>query len=141
MPRSSPNLRRTGRPVDLTAALAAIGFASLAIFQAALAAGAPWGDAAWGGGNAHLSAGQRAASAVAAAVYVAATLIVCRGASSGQREAATPGRVGNLVLRRRDGDRRGSQLRLAERLGELHLRPTCARPGSAVHCGRPRNDH
>jgi hypothetical protein len=79
VPRSSRSLRRTGRPADLAAALAAIGFGSLAFFQAALAAGAPWGHAAWGGGNAHLSAGQRAASAVAAAVYVVATLIVlCR---------------------------------------------------------------
>jgi hypothetical protein len=31
----------------MAAALAAIGFASLAISQAALAAGAPWGHAAW----------------------------------------------------------------------------------------------
>lgn len=58
------------------AALAAIGFAGLAIFQAALAAGAPWGHAAWGGEDAHLSTAQRGASAVAAVVYVAATLIV-----------------------------------------------------------------
>jgi hypothetical protein len=58
------------------AVLAAIGFAGLAALQAALAAGAPWGHAAWGGEEAHLSAGQRAASAVAAVVYVAATLIV-----------------------------------------------------------------
>jgi hypothetical protein len=59
--------------------LAAIGFASLAVFQAALAAGAPWGHAAWGGADAALSAGQRGASAVAAVIYVAATLIVlCR---------------------------------------------------------------
>jgi hypothetical protein len=63
----------------MAAALAAIGFASLAIFQAALAAGAPWGHAAWGGGDAHLSAGQRGASAVAAVIYVAAALIMlCR---------------------------------------------------------------
>jgi hypothetical protein len=69
----------SGRAASLAAALAAIGFASLAVFQAALAAGAPWGHAAWGGGSAHLSAGQRGASAVAAAVYVAAALIVlCR---------------------------------------------------------------
>ena len=32
-----------GRVARLAAALAAIGFASLAVFQAALAAGAPWG--------------------------------------------------------------------------------------------------
>ncbi|MGZ8740008.1 MAG: hypothetical protein ACXWZ8_05380 [Gaiellaceae bacterium] len=69
----------SGRLVRLAAALGAIGFASLAIFQAALAAGAPWGQAAWGGADAHLSAGRRGASAVAAVIYVAATLIVlCR---------------------------------------------------------------
>jgi hypothetical protein len=70
---------RTGRGAPLAAVLAAIGFASLAVFQAALAAGAPWGHAAWGGADAALSAGQRGASAVAAIIYVAATLIVlCR---------------------------------------------------------------
>ena len=70
---------RSGRVTRLAAALAAIGFASLASFQAALVAGAPWGHAAWGGGDAHLSAGQRGASAVAALIYVAAALIVlCR---------------------------------------------------------------
>ena len=63
----------------LAAALASIGFAVIAVFQAALAAGAPWGHAAWGGEGAHLSAGQRMASAIAAMIYVAATLIVlCR---------------------------------------------------------------
>jgi predicted anti-sigma-YlaC factor YlaD len=56
--------------------LAAIGFIALALFQAALAAGAPWGEAAWGGGDSHLSAAQRGASAVAAVIYVAAALIV-----------------------------------------------------------------
>ena len=69
-------LARAARPA---AALAAIGFASLAVFQAALAAGAPWGHAAWGGENADLSAAQQSASAVAAVIYVAAALIVlCR---------------------------------------------------------------
>jgi hypothetical protein len=56
--------------------LAAIGFIALAVFQAALAVGAPWGLAAWGGESSHLSAAQRGASAVAAVVYVAAALIV-----------------------------------------------------------------
>ena len=69
----------SGRVARLVAALAAIGFASLAVFQAALAAGAPWGHAAWGGGDADLSAGQRGASAIAAVIYVVAALIVlCR---------------------------------------------------------------
>jgi hypothetical protein len=64
------------RVARTAAVLAAIGFAGLAAFQAALAAGAPWGHAAWGGDEAHLSAAQRGASAVAAVVYVAAALIV-----------------------------------------------------------------
>jgi hypothetical protein len=64
------------RVARLAAVLAAIGFTFLAVFQAALAAGAPWGHAAWGGDNAHLSSGQRVASAVAVIIYVAAALIV-----------------------------------------------------------------
>jgi hypothetical protein len=67
---------QSDRVARLAAVLAAIGFTSLAVFQAALAAGAPWGHAAWGGGDAHLSAGQRVASAVAAIIYIAAALIV-----------------------------------------------------------------
>ena len=67
---------RSDRVARWAAAFATIGFASLAVFQAALAAGANWGHAAWGGDDAHLSAGQRVASATAAIVYVAATLIV-----------------------------------------------------------------
>jgi hypothetical protein len=75
--------------------LAAIGFASLAVFQAALAAGAPWGHAAWGGADAYLSAGQRGASAVAAVIYVAATLIVlCRAG------IIWPGRSNAALFRR-----------------------------------------
>jgi hypothetical protein len=60
--------------------VAATGFAALAVFQTALALGAPLGHAAWGGENADISTVQRYASAVAAVVYVAAALIVlCRG--------------------------------------------------------------
>ena len=68
---------RSDRVARLAAVLAAVGFAFLAVFQAALAAGAPWGHAAWGGENAHLSSGQRVASAIAVIIYVAAALIVC----------------------------------------------------------------
>lgn len=69
-----------GRGTRVAAMVATTGFAALAVFQAALAAGAPWGHAAWGGGEAHLSGGQQAGSAVAAVIYVAAALIVsCRG--------------------------------------------------------------
>jgi hypothetical protein len=67
---------RAARPAAI---LAALGFASLAAFQAALAAGVSWGHAAWGGENADLSATQQGASAVAAVIYVAAAVIVlCR---------------------------------------------------------------
>ena len=38
----------------VAAVVAAIGFAGIAIFQLTLAAGAPWGYAAWGGASAHL---------------------------------------------------------------------------------------
>jgi hypothetical protein len=69
----------TARVAPWAGTIAAIGFASLAVFQAALAAGAPWGHAAWGGDTADLSAAQQIASAVAAVVYVAAALVVlCR---------------------------------------------------------------
>jgi len=75
------NLFARNRVGSSAAMLAAIGFAALAVFQAALAAGVPWGHAAWGGEEAHLSAEQRSASAVAAIVYVAAALIVLGRAS------------------------------------------------------------
>ncbi len=64
---------------------ATIGFAALMIFQAALAAGAPLGDAAWGGADAHLDTGQRVASALSVLVYVAGIVIV-RGRARGRVE-------------------------------------------------------
>ena len=73
------NLARHNRAARMAATLAAIGFASLAVFQLAIAAGAPWGHAAWGGENAHLSGARQVASAVAAVIYVAAALcVLCR---------------------------------------------------------------
>ena len=60
----------------VAAVVAAIGFAGIAIFQLALAAGAPMGHAAWGGANARLSTAQRGASAAAVVFYAAAALIV-----------------------------------------------------------------
>jgi hypothetical protein len=51
------------------AVLAAVGFLALALFQAALAAGADWGHAAWGGANAELSSAQRIGSAVAVLIW------------------------------------------------------------------------
>jgi hypothetical protein len=63
--------------VSRTAAvLAATGFVGIAVFQLALAAGAKWGHAAWGGANAQLSTAQRVGSLIAVAVWAAAALIV-----------------------------------------------------------------
>ena len=70
-----------GRVVNL----AGIGFTGLASFQAALAAGAPWGHAAWGGSSAHLTTAQRIASAAAIGVYVGAFVLV-RGRGAGRAE-------------------------------------------------------
>jgi hypothetical protein len=60
---------------------ATIGFAALAVFEAALAAGAPLGDAAWGGSAAQLTTGQRVASAATAVFWIAAIAVVRRRAT------------------------------------------------------------
>jgi hypothetical protein len=57
---------------------AGILLAGLAGFEALLAAGMPWGRAAWGGGQAELDAGLRVASATAAVVFVGAAMVVRR---------------------------------------------------------------
>jgi hypothetical protein len=91
---------RSERPAGLAAAVAATGFAGLAVFQAALAAGAPWGHAAWGGERADLSTAQQTASAVAAVVYVSAAVIVlCRaGVIWSGRSGATIFRWGTWLF-------------------------------------------
>ena len=61
---------------QLAAVLAAVGFLAIAVFQAALAAGAPLGRAAWGGAHRTLPANLRVSSAVAVVIWLAATLIV-----------------------------------------------------------------
>lgn len=58
------------------AVLATIGFLVLAAFQAALAAGVPWGRAAWGGKQAILPQNLRVASAVSMVVWILAALVV-----------------------------------------------------------------
>jgi hypothetical protein len=69
----STSAARAARPA---AVLATLGFAALAGFQVALALGAPWGRAAWGGGDDDLSSGLRLASAVSAGIFLAAAFIV-----------------------------------------------------------------
>jgi hypothetical protein len=58
------------------AVVAAAGFCSIAVFQIALALHAPLGRAAWGGTHAQLPPGLRIASAVAAAFWVLAAIVV-----------------------------------------------------------------
>ena len=65
--------RRTARRA---AVLAAIGFSLIVVFQAALAAGAPLGHAAWGGADAELTAGQRVGSGIAVVLWTIAAAIV-----------------------------------------------------------------
>jgi hypothetical protein len=62
--RSNGQRRATGR----LAAVAAAGFAAIAVFELLLAAGAPMGSAAWGGAHpGRLPSELRVASALAAA--------------------------------------------------------------------------
>jgi hypothetical protein len=74
-----PQLKRTKpgeRAGSVAAVLAAVGFVGIALFQLALAAGADWGHAAWGGVDTELSSAQRIGSALAVLVWTAATLVV-----------------------------------------------------------------
>jgi hypothetical protein len=58
------------------AILAAVICVGTAIFQVALAAGVPWGEAAWGGGEAELSAAERTGSAFAIFIWLGAAMVV-----------------------------------------------------------------
>jgi hypothetical protein len=62
---------------DVAAILACAGFLVIAGFQLALALGAPWGRAAWGGKNpGRLPSSLRRASAVSAVVWLIAPIVV-----------------------------------------------------------------
>jgi hypothetical protein len=63
-------------PVEVAAVAAAIGFLVIAVFQAALALGAPLGRAAWGGATAVLPSRLRISSAVACVIWLIAPVIV-----------------------------------------------------------------
>jgi hypothetical protein len=63
-------------PFSVAAILATIGFLVLAGFQGALAAGVPWGRAAWGGKFERLPQNLRVASAVSMVVWLVAALVV-----------------------------------------------------------------
>ncbi len=57
-------------------ALATVGFLGIAVFQAALALGAPLGKAAWGGGSSELSTSLRVGSGISLLVQLVAAGIV-----------------------------------------------------------------
>jgi hypothetical protein len=73
---------RTLAPMELAGIVAVVLLVIIAIFQAALALGAPWGEAAWGGQNPGvLPRNLRIASGIAAiAVYPLIILLVLAGA-------------------------------------------------------------
>jgi hypothetical protein len=58
---------------------AAVGFLLVASFQVALALGAPWGRAAWGGAHERLPNGLRVASSFAGVLWLVAALVVVSG--------------------------------------------------------------
>lgn len=62
------------------AIVAAVLFAGLVLFQLALALGAPWGRAAYGGQRAELTTQLRITSAVAAVVWTGVALVVLQRA-------------------------------------------------------------
>lgn len=69
----------TGTRTSLVAGgVAAALSAVVAAFEAALAAGAPWGAAAWGGQHEQLGPGLRVASGVAAVVWVGVAAVASR---------------------------------------------------------------
>jgi hypothetical protein len=64
--------------VRAASSIAAAIMAGLTVLEIGLAAGLPWGKAAWGGTQSVLSPGMRLASVGAAAVWIAASLLVLR---------------------------------------------------------------
>jgi hypothetical protein len=83
------------------AAIAAtVGFAGLAAFQVLLAAGAPFGEAAWGGTTeGQLSTGLRVGSALSIVVYAVAAALILRRSGLPVRGVSQPvARIGSWVL-------------------------------------------
>ena len=121
--------------IERVAALtAAAGLAGIVLFQLGLAAGAPFGRAAWGGTHPGVLPAQlRVASVVAALVWVAAALLVVRRAGLGL--PALPdglGPCGHLGPHRSVGARRGHERRLIQRLGAVLLGAVRPGPGRRV---------
>jgi hypothetical protein len=91
---------RNGAMTKMTAIGAAVGFAGLAAFQLLLAAGAPLGEAAWGGvSEGQLPPGLRAGSAISIVGYaVAAAVTLRRAGFRTPWPSRTTARIGTWVL-------------------------------------------
>lgn len=72
----TPTLSDKRNPNRGAAVAGAVGFATIAAFQAALAMGAPLGRAAWGGAQSQIPGGLRIASAIAVALWALAALVI-----------------------------------------------------------------
>jgi hypothetical protein len=79
---------------------AAVGFTGMAAYQFALAAGAPFGEAAWGGGNeGQLPSSLRVGSGISILVYaMAAAVILRRGGLTVTWLPLTVARIASWVL-------------------------------------------
>jgi len=94
-----PLARGGQRARSKAAVAAAAGFAGLAAFELALAAGAPLGRAAFGGAHTHLPAGLRIVSALAVVIWLLAGLVVLRrGGYRVPLVSARVSRTGTWVL-------------------------------------------
>ena len=90
---------RNGLVARRSAVAATVGLGGYAIYQLALAAGAPLGRGAWGGTQTQLPTSLRLASAAAIVVYGLAALVVLRRAGfSIRRISLTVARIGTWVL-------------------------------------------
>lgn len=91
---------KNSRLTKKAAVAASVGFAGLALFQLLLAAGAPFGAAAWGGSNeGQLPTSLRVGSAIAIVVYgVAAAVILVRAGFAARFLPRTVARVGSWIL-------------------------------------------
>lgn len=69
--------RSVGHTTRRAAVTAAVGFGVIAVFQLLLALGAPWGQAAWGGGQeGTLPQELRFASTISMVIFIGAAIIV-----------------------------------------------------------------
>jgi len=91
---------RNGAVAKKAAIIATVGFAGLGVFQLLLAAGAPFGVAAWGGTTeGQLSTALRVGSAISIVVYaVAAALILGRAGFRVRWVSPAVARIGSWVL-------------------------------------------